>query len=83
MDKFQELSRLVAGKFEHVDGILLAHLEGTRRLLTKWGACVDLQDAGLCDAAYHTAGFEVSLVSAKQQNRISTNVGVATDQVVD
>lgn len=55
--KFQVLSELGAGEFEHLDGSLIAHLNGTKDLLLQWGASLELQDAGLYHAAYGTDGF--------------------------
>jgi hypothetical protein len=44
--KFRQLIELSAGEFEHVNGLLIAHLEGTRCLLKAWNASKVLQDAG-------------------------------------
>lgn len=46
-EKFRKLSELGAGDFEHIDGSLIDHLEGTKRLLVSWEASNILQDAGL------------------------------------
>ena len=60
-EKFRQLIELGAGEFEHVDGLLIAHLEGTRCLLKAWNASEPLQEAGLYHAAYGTSAFAESL----------------------
>lgn len=73
-DKFQLLFDLGAGEFEHLNGSLIEHLNGTRNLLREWGAVTELQDAGLYHAAYGTAGFSESLVSTNQRHKVSLKV---------
>lgn len=36
-DKFQALAKLGAGDFDHLDGSLIEHLNGTKDLLQQWG----------------------------------------------
>lgn len=81
-DKFKELANLGAGEFEHLDGNLVEHLNGTRQLLEKWGASAELLDAGLYHAAYGTGGFDESLVSISQRDRIVNIIGVASEEIV-
>jgi len=69
--KFQKLSALNAGDFDHIDGSLIEHLQGTHTLLAQWNASTILQDAGLYHAAYGTDGFEESLVSVQQRQNIA------------
>ena len=82
MDKFQQLSELGAGEFEHLDGTLLEHLKCTRELLHEWGASTELQHAGLYHAAYGTAGFEEKLVSLEYRGRIEDVVGKAAEEII-
>lgn len=48
--------------FEHLNGSLLKHLEGTHMLLQSWNANNDLCIAGLYHAVYGTSGFDEVLV---------------------
>jgi len=81
-DKFQRLAKLGAGDFEHLDGSLIEHLTGTRRLLTEWGAVLELQDAGLYHGAYGTDGFSQSLVSTNQRDKIAAVIGRSAEEIV-
>jgi len=81
-DKFQALSELGAGDFEHLDGSLIEHLNGTKSLLQRWGASTELQDAGLYHAAYGTAGFSQSLASTDQRGRIGAIIGKSSEEIV-
>jgi hypothetical protein len=81
-DKFRKLSELGAGDFEHLDGSLIEHLKGTRRLLDEWSASTALKDAGLYHAAYGTAGFDESLVSTNQRHEISQIIGSEAEEIV-
>lgn len=81
-DKFKELAKLGAGEFEHLDGTLIDHLNGTKQLLERWCASPDLQNAGLYHAAYGTAGFDESLVSSSQRDRIAAIIGTASEEIV-
>ena len=81
-NKFRELANLGVGEFEHLDGSLLEHLNGTRQLLEKWGASAELQDAGLYHAAYGTAGFEESFVSISQRDKIASIIGITSEEIV-
>lgn len=81
-DKFRQLSELGAADFEHIDGSLIDHLDGTKRLLASWSASTELQDAGLYHAAYGTAGFSQSLVSTAQRENIADIIGTAAEDIV-
>lgn len=80
--KFEQLSRLRAGEFEHMDGSLIDHLCGTKELLASWSASEVLQDAGLYHAAYGTAGFNESLVSTTRRDEIANVIGKAAEDIV-
>ena len=81
-DKFNELAKLGAGEFEHLNGSLIQHLCGTRDLLKSWSASEVLQDAGLYHAVYGTAGFDEKLVSLTQRERISKIIGDDAEKLV-
>lgn len=80
--KFEELTKLGAGEFEHIDGSLIEHLNGTKQILLEWGASIELQDAGLYHAAYGTAGFQGRLVSTDRRGKISDIIGRAAEEIV-
>ncbi len=81
-DKFESLAKLDAGEFQHLDGSLIDHLKGTQSILEKWGASIKLQDAGLYHAAYGTAGFNESLVSTNQREKIVSIIGSEAEEIV-
>lgn len=81
-EKFKHLSKLGAGDFEHIDGVLIGHLVGTQTLLRRWRASPILQDAGLYHAAYGTAGFSEQLVSPEQRDKISAIIGKDAEKIV-
>lgn len=81
-EKLQLLSELGAGDFEHINGSLQAHLEGTHALLVKWGASETLQHAGLFHAAYGTAGFSQHMVAPTQREKIAAITGAETEELV-
>jgi len=80
--KFLELANLGAGEFDHLDGILIDHLKGTMKFLKKWGATLELQDAGLFHAAYGTAGFDECMVSLKRRKDIAKIIGTKAEEIV-
>lgn len=80
--KFEALVKLGAGDFEHLDGSLIEHLNGTKELLKKWQADPELQDAGLYHAAYGTAGFTQNLVSTDQRAKIASLIGESAEDIV-
>lgn len=81
-EKFRQLIELGAGEFEHVDGSLIAHLEGTRCLLKEWNASEVLQDAGLYHAAYGTSGFDENLFELTQRKEVAGVIGSAAENIV-
>lgn len=81
-EKFRRLIELGAGEFEHVDGTLIAHLEGTRCLLKEWNASEVLQDAGLYHAAYGTLVFSHNEFELSQRNEVAAIIGEAAEQIV-
>ncbi|MDP2571973.1 hypothetical protein Q8W40_07275 [Vibrio penaeicida] len=81
-DKFEALKALGAGDFQHLNGSLIIHLEGTQRILKEWGASEVLQTAGLFHAAYGTAGFDEIMVSLDKRNEIAGVIGVEEEELV-
>ena len=80
--KFDKLSELGAGEFEHLNGSLIKHLNSTYHLLEKWGASQELCDSGLYHAEYGTAGFETQVVSLSQRNDIANIIGQTSEEIV-
>ncbi len=81
-NKWHKLFQLGAEGFEHIDGSLMDHLNGTRTLLREWSASPSLQDAGLYHAAYGTAGFDECLVSVQQRDEIAKIIGEKAEELV-
>jgi hypothetical protein len=73
------LTELGAGEIEHVEGDLLTHLEGTDAILRGWGASDEVALAGLCHAAYGTAGFDVALLELSERSRLADVIGVEAE----
>ena len=80
--KFEKLSELGAGEFEHLNGSLIKHLKSTYQLLIKWGASQELCDSGLYHAAYGTAGFEAQVVPLSQRKDIAKIIGQSAEEIV-
>ena len=80
--KFEKLNKLGAGEFEHLNGSLIEHLNGTYQLLIKWGASLELCDSGLYHAAYGTAGFESQVVPLSQRADIAKIIGSSAEEIV-
>ncbi|MDN3684622.1 hypothetical protein QW180_17835 [Vibrio sinaloensis] len=68
--------------FQHLNGSLEAHLQGTQALLNRWGADEVLQVAGLFHAAYGTAGFDDNMVSLAQRDKIASIIGPQAEALV-
>ncbi len=81
-NKWHKLFQLGAEGFEHVDGSLMEHLNGTRALLREWSASDVLQNAGLYHAAYGTAGFDECLASVQQRGEIARIIGEEAEELV-
>ncbi|WP_284215820.1 DUF6817 domain-containing protein [Agaribacter marinus] len=81
-NKFQLLGELGASEFQHIQGSLLQHLQGTRNLLSQWNAPQFLQDAGLYHAVYGTSGFDASLLSVKQRYDVAQIIGDDAEELV-
>jgi hypothetical protein len=81
-EKFRKLIELGAGEFEHVNGSLIAHLEGTRCLLKAWLASQELQDAALYHAAYATSAYTQNLVVVERRQDVVDTIGVEAEAIV-
>jgi hypothetical protein len=81
-EKFRQLIELGAGEFEHVDGSLIAHLEGTMCLLKAWNASEVLQDAGLYHAAYGTSAFVQNVFELSQREEVAVVIGSDAENIV-
>ena len=71
-----------AERIGHVNGTLLAHLEGTCALLLNWGNPVDLCLAGLCHTVYGTDGFPVQLLDISQRSELKRMIGPQAEGLV-
>lgn len=78
----QKLSELGAGETAHVNGSLLAHLQGTHDILAKWGNRPALCDAGLYHAVYGTAGFGPVLIGRAERDRVASLIGSEAEDIV-
>ncbi len=73
---------LGAGALAHVNGSLLAHLEGTRDLLQQWGNWRALCNAGLYHAVYGTAGYAEQLLMLDDRHRVAAWIGAEAEAIV-
>ncbi|TCO65861.1 DUF6817 domain-containing protein [Actinocrispum wychmicini] len=71
-----------AAEMEHPGGTLLDHLHRTARTLAEWSAETSLVTAGLCHAAYGTAGFPVALVPVERRDELAELIGTSAEQTV-
>ena len=71
-----------AEQIAHVNGTLLAHLEGTCALLLGWGNPIDLCLAGLCHAIYGTDGFPVQLLDISRRWELKRMIGPQAEEFV-
>lgn len=79
---FAELQAMDAGEFEHLNGTLATHLQGTEALLRAWNAREALCIAGLYHAAYGTDGFNPALTGLEGRQRISDMIGSESEALV-
>jgi hypothetical protein len=80
--KFRQLIELSAGEFEHVNGLLIAHLEGTRCLLKAWNASKVLQDAGWYHAAYGRPAFAQNVFELSKREDVAVVIGNDVENIV-
>jgi hypothetical protein len=81
-EKFRQLIELGAGEFEHVNGALISHLEGTRCLLKEWNASDVLQNAGLYHAVYGTSSFVQHLFELAQREEVAVVIGSHAENII-
>jgi SM-20-related protein len=83
VDRLVEFLRsLGADKINHSGRTLLAHLIGTRNLLRKWGASVNVQNAGLFHSIYGTVSFKHALKSVADRDEIKNLIGEEAESLV-
>lgn len=78
----QKLKDLGAEEFDHVNGSLLSHLQGTHDLLRGWGNRPELCNAGLYHAVYGTAGFQQNLIQLKDRPAVANLIGSESENIV-
>lgn len=78
---FAKLHALGAGEFEHLNGSLAAHLQGTEALLRRWGASESLCVAGLYHAVYGTDGYNPALTSLAGRGGIAEIIGSEAEEL--
>lgn len=79
---FEKLKSLGAGDFQHLNGTLIEHLQGTVSILESWSASENLKAAGLFHAAYGTAAFDANMVSLSQRQEIAALIGKEAEALV-
>ncbi len=79
---FQSLEALGAKTLGHVNGSLIAHLEGTYQYLKTWGNRQELCVAGLYHAVYSTHGYQHQLVTLDQRDLIIQIIGIEAESIV-
>ncbi|MBC8167263.1 MAG: hypothetical protein H7Y20_15510 [Bryobacteraceae bacterium] len=78
----RKLKELGAAEFDHVNGSLLAHLQGTHDLLHEWGNRRSLCNAGLYHAVYGTAGFQQNLIGLQDRAAVAGLIGEESESIV-
>jgi len=79
---FKKLAELGAAEFQHLNGPLIAHLEGTYQFLKDWGNRQELCRAGLYHAVYGTVAFDKILVSVAKRHQIADVIGKEAENIV-
>lgn len=79
---FEKLKSLGAGDFQHLNGSLIEHLQGTVSILESWSASEALKKAGLFHAAYGTAAFDANMVSLSRRQEIAALIGKEAEALV-
>lgn len=78
----EKLRELGAQKVNHVNGSLLAHLQGTHDLLRTWGCRDALCKAGLYHSVYGTAGFQQTLIGLQDRKVVAALISEESEQIV-
>jgi len=82
LEIFKKLRELGAADFQHLNGPLINHLEGTYEYLKAWGNREELCVAGLYHAVYGTAAFDKSLISISKRDQIAEIIGPEVERIV-
>ncbi|MFT2092966.1 DUF6817 domain-containing protein [Paraglaciecola sp. 2405UD69-4] len=80
--KFRKLIELGAGKFEHIDSVLITHLESIRCLLKEWNASLDLQQAGLYYPAYTEVELSGNLKCEEFRSNLRRILGEEVENII-
>jgi hypothetical protein len=78
----ESLRNLGAEELDHVNGSLIAHLEGTYQYLKDWGNRKELCLAGLYHAVYSTQIYEHCLVNPERRHRVMQLIGLEAENIV-
>jgi hypothetical protein len=78
----ERLRALGASRFPHLNGTLERHLQGTERLLRRWGNREALCVAGLYHAVYGTVGIEGCLTGLDAREALSRLIGPEAEALV-
>ncbi len=78
---FAKLAHLGAQEMQHLNGSLLAHLQGVQKLLAQWGNREALCSAGLYHAVYGTVAFDNPLIDIKNRAAIATLIGPEAEEI--
>lgn len=81
-DAVELLRELGAPQVDHMGSDLLTHLQGTEAILRSWGVAEAIALAGLCHAAYGTAGFPLALLPLDQRERLASVIGAEAEAAV-
>jgi hypothetical protein len=82
LEILHRLKELGAEELSHVNGSLLAHLQGTHDLLLKWGNREALCNAGLYHAVYGTVGFQQNLIRLQDRDAVAALIGEESESIV-
>src|SRR5215471_1629833 len=82
LEIFKKLRELGAADFQHLNGPLINHLEGTYEYLKAWSNREELCVAGLYHAVYGTAAFDKSLISISKRDQIAGIIGPEVEHIV-
>lgn len=78
----KKLKDLGAEEFDHINGSLLSHLQGTHDLLQEWDNRPQLCNAGLYHAVYGTAGLQQNLIQLKDRPVVASLIGEESEHIV-
>jgi hypothetical protein len=79
---YRQLEDLGVANIAHVNGSFLEHLQGVHDLLKAWGNREALCHAGLFHSIYGSAGFQQSVVSPHDRERVARIIGEEAERAV-